>query len=479
MLAGYLALGLFGRARAARHRMRAICSRAGFALNAVALAAILAALPGSYVWWSLYGLGATVNVLAFTVLNDGLRARARRAREHGAQPDRCSPAASSRSGASASSSTPRARRWARTPQRAACAFAVVLALDVVTSRGSCVAGSASPSTFPALPRTAARGRAERNHRARVVAATPERHRQEPYRHLRPAPPTCTSTSSASAAPSWAASPRSRGGRPHASPAATRTSIRRCARSSARSASRSREGYDAAQLDVAADADVFVVGNAMSRGNPLMEAILDRGLPYISGPNGCATHVLRRPLGAGGRRHARQDHHHVDARVDPRARGPRPGFLIGGVPRELRRLGAAHRQRVLRDRGRRVRHRVLRQALEVRPLPPAHCDPQQPRIRPRRHLPRPRRDRDAVPPPGAHRARRRPPGRQRRGGGLARVLARGCWTPVERFAGAEVATADGTRSPEWRVAPDGRCRTPARRRARPLARRRPARAPQPA
>jgi hypothetical protein len=36
-----------------------------------ALAAILAGLPGAWVWWPLYGLGATVNVLAFTVLNEG------------------------------------------------------------------------------------------------------------------------------------------------------------------------------------------------------------------------------------------------------------------------------------------------------------------------------------------------------------------------------------------------------------------------
>ena len=68
----------------------------------------------------------------------------------------------------------------------------------------------------------------------------------------------------------------------------------------------------------------------------------------------------------------------------------PGFLIGGVPRELRRVGARSRaSAVLRDRGRRVRHRLLRQALQVRPLPSAHGDPQQPGVRPRGHLSRPR------------------------------------------------------------------------------------------
>ena len=119
------------------------------------------------------------------------------------------------------------------------------------------------------------------------------------------------------------------------------------------------------------------------------------------------------LGAGRGGHARQDHHDLDAGVDPRRRGPRARLPDRRRAAELRRLGAADRQRVLRDRGRRIRHRLLRQALEVRPLPAAHGDPEQPRIRPRRHLSRPRGDRDAVPPSGAHRAAQRPPRRQRR------------------------------------------------------------------
>jgi UDP-N-acetylmuramate: L-alanyl-gamma-D-glutamyl-meso-diaminopimelate ligase len=54
-----------------------------------------------------------------------------------------------------------------------------------------------------------------------------------------------------------------------------------------------QGYDASQLDtVAKGADVFVVGNAISRGNPLLEAILDGGLPYTSGPQWLAENVLR-------------------------------------------------------------------------------------------------------------------------------------------------------------------------------------------
>ncbi len=84
-------------------------------------------------------------------------------------------------------------------------------------------------------------------------------------------------------------------------------------------------------------------------------------------------------------------------------GLKPGFLIGGVPQDFGVSARLTGSAVLRHRGRRVRHRLLRQALQVRPLPAAHGDPQQPRVRPRRHLPRPGRDRDAVPPSGAHRA----------------------------------------------------------------------------
>ena len=51
-----------------------------------------------------------------------------------------------------------------------------------------------------------------------------------------------------------------------------------------------EGYDARQIDL--NPDLFVIGNVVSRGNPLMEAILDRGLPYVSGPQWIGEHILR-------------------------------------------------------------------------------------------------------------------------------------------------------------------------------------------
>ena len=53
------------------------------------------------------------------------------------------------------------------------------------------------------------------------------------------------------------------------------------------------GYDPAHLDPAPD--IVVVGNVVSRGNPAMEAVLDRGLPYVSGPQWLAENVLRGPL----------------------------------------------------------------------------------------------------------------------------------------------------------------------------------------
>jgi hypothetical protein len=71
ILGGYLLLGVFA-TRLARQGIHARhLFAAGFALNGIALAAIVGQFPGTYVWWSLYGFGAAVNILAFTVLGDG------------------------------------------------------------------------------------------------------------------------------------------------------------------------------------------------------------------------------------------------------------------------------------------------------------------------------------------------------------------------------------------------------------------------
>lgn len=93
-----------------------------------------------------------------------------------------------------------------------------------------------------------------------------------------------------------------------------------------------EGYDAAQVDLAAD--VFVVGNAVSRGNPLLEAILDRGLPYVSGPQWLAEHVLagRWVLAVAGT-HGKTTTTSLLAWMLEDA-GLNPGFLVGGVPQNF-------------------------------------------------------------------------------------------------------------------------------------------------
>ena len=93
-----------------------------------------------------------------------------------------------------------------------------------------------------------------------------------------------------------------------------------------------EGYDASQVDLAPD--VFVVGNAVSRGNPLLEAILDRGLPYVSGPQWLAENVLagRWVLAVAGT-HGKTTTTSLLAWMLEDA-GLNPGFLVGGVPQNF-------------------------------------------------------------------------------------------------------------------------------------------------
>ena len=93
-----------------------------------------------------------------------------------------------------------------------------------------------------------------------------------------------------------------------------------------------EGYDVGQIAV--DPDVFVVGNAISRGNPLLEAILDQGLPYVSGPQWLAEHVLQGKwvLGVAGT-HGKTTTSSMLAWI-LECSGLNPGFLIGGVPQNF-------------------------------------------------------------------------------------------------------------------------------------------------
>ena len=90
-----------------------------------------------------------------------------------------------------------------------------------------------------------------------------------------------------------------------------------------------EGWSMDQLSLAPD--LFVVGNVVSRGNPLMEAILDCGLPYISGPQWLAENVLagKWVLAVAGT-HGKTTTSAMLAWILEDA-GYAPGFLIGGVP----------------------------------------------------------------------------------------------------------------------------------------------------
>ena len=93
-----------------------------------------------------------------------------------------------------------------------------------------------------------------------------------------------------------------------------------------------EGYGAEQVDL--KPDVFVIGNVITRGNPLMEVILDEGLPYISGPQWLRENVLkgRWTLAVAGT-HGKTTTSAMLAWILEQA-GLQPGFLIGGVPQNF-------------------------------------------------------------------------------------------------------------------------------------------------
>lgn len=93
-----------------------------------------------------------------------------------------------------------------------------------------------------------------------------------------------------------------------------------------------QGYDAAQLTPAPD--LVVIGNALSRGNPAVEYVLNQGLPYVSGPQWLADHVLqgRWVLAVAGT-HGKTTTSSMLAWVLEHA-GMSPGFLIGGVPQNF-------------------------------------------------------------------------------------------------------------------------------------------------
>ncbi len=90
-----------------------------------------------------------------------------------------------------------------------------------------------------------------------------------------------------------------------------------------------DGYDPGQLDL--KPDVVAVGNVMSRGNALIERLLDSGLPFTSGPQWLAENVLRgRTVAAVAGTHGKTTTSSMLAWILEQA-GRDPGFLIGGIP----------------------------------------------------------------------------------------------------------------------------------------------------
>ena len=112
----------------------------------------------------------------------------------------------------------------------------------------------------------------------------------------------------------------------------RTSIRRCPISCAARASRIAEGYR--EENIPADADVVIIGNAISRGNPEAEAALDRKLLYHSLPEVMKEFFLRgkRNLVVSGT-HGKTTTSSMLAWLLRHA-GRDPGFMIGGLPKNL-------------------------------------------------------------------------------------------------------------------------------------------------
>jgi UDP-N-acetylmuramate: L-alanyl-gamma-D-glutamyl-meso-diaminopimelate ligase len=93
-----------------------------------------------------------------------------------------------------------------------------------------------------------------------------------------------------------------------------------------------EGFDPAQLNPAPD--LIVVGNALSRGNPCVEYMLDQKLPYISGPQWLGDNILKdkHVISVSGT-HGKTSTSSMLAKILD-SEGYNPGYLIGGVPQDF-------------------------------------------------------------------------------------------------------------------------------------------------
>ncbi len=206
-----------------------------------------------------------------------------------------------------------------------------------------------------------------------------------------------------------------------------------------------EGFDPAALDPAPDA--VVVGNVMTRGNPAVEYVLNHRLPYVSGPEWLARHVLADQwvLAVAGT-HGKTTTASMLAWILDQA-GLEPGFLIGGVPANFglsARAGAGRYFVVEADeydtaffdkRSKFVHYRPRTLVLNNLEFDHADIFPDLAAIqRQFHHLVR------TVPGEGRIVS-------NRSSETLNEVLGLGCWTPVEAFAADDADTG-------WSAAPTG-------------------------
>jgi UDP-N-acetylmuramate: L-alanyl-gamma-D-glutamyl-meso-diaminopimelate ligase len=217
-----------------------------------------------------------------------------------------------------------------------------------------------------------------------------------------------------------------------------------------------EGFAADQIGLAPD--LWVIGNVVTRGNPLMEEILDRGSRYASGPQWLAEHVLagKHVLAVAGT-HGKTTTSAMLAWILEQA-GARPGFLVGGVPSDFGVsarasagpffvLEADEYDTAFFDKRSKFVHYPARTAI-LNNLEFDHAD-----IFP---------DLAAIETQFHHFVRTLPRGARVIANGadaaLARVLARGCWSELECFDVADGWSRSGTAEAFevlWRGAPLGR------------------------
>ncbi len=199
------------------------------------------------------------------------------------------------------------------------------------------------------------------------------------------------------------------------------------------------GFDPAQLD--AGPDLVLVGNVMSRGMPIVEALLESGLDYLSGPEWLGTQVLAdRDVIAVTGTHGKTTTSGMVAWLLHEA-GLEPGFLIGGAPGNFdrtARLGSGRHfviegdeyDTAFFDKNAKFLHYRARTVI-INNIEHDHADIYA--------------DLHAVVRQFHLLLRRTPPGGRLivngADGNIGELLEKGCWTPVERFSVASSANAD--------------------------------------